>query len=133
MQHLAVAFACGEAFCRSSDSAAVLDDLAVGFVTATITMQLRGCERGRSRFLFVGGTVSGALTGSVTVTVTGAVAISKKKSLDLFSLAGQFNLMSQLDLEKEAPEQSLCCTRNFAVVIFFLADTAFSKLVAGRI
>jgi hypothetical protein len=35
MQHLAVAFACGEAFCRSSDSAAVLDGLAVGFATAT--------------------------------------------------------------------------------------------------
>ena len=38
MQHLAVAFACDEAFCRSSDSAAGLDDLAVGFATATTTM-----------------------------------------------------------------------------------------------
>jgi hypothetical protein len=35
-------------------------------------------------------------------------------------------------LAKEAPEQSLCCTRNFAVVTVFLADTAFSQLVAGR-
>ena len=87
MQHPAVAFACGEAFCRSSDSAAVLDDLAVGFATASCCGGVTG---GRSRSLFREvGTVSGALPGSVTVTVTGAVAIKKKKSLDLFFLAGQ--------------------------------------------
>ena len=59
----------------------------------------------------------------------------KKKSQSgpvFFFWQGNLNVISQSELAKEAPEQSLCCTQNFAVVIFFLADAAFSKLVAGR-
>ena len=80
--------------------------------------------------LSVVGTVSGVLTCSVTVTVNGLrLRFQKKKNLDLFPFLGR---IAQSDLANEAPEQLLCCTRNFAVVIFFLADATFNKLVAGR-
>ena len=46
-------------------AAAVLDGLAVSFVTATTTMTCRGVTGGRSHFLFRVGKVSGALTVSV--------------------------------------------------------------------
>jgi hypothetical protein len=59
------------------------------------------------------------------VTVKGVVAISKKKGLDLFFLAGQY-------FGKRLPNSHFAahefCGRDF----FFLADAAFSKLVAGR-
>jgi hypothetical protein len=84
----------------------------------------------------VAGTASGALTGNITVTITGAVAISKikiKASPDLFFFwQGNVNLKSQLNSATEALERSLCCMQNFAVVFFLGADAAFSKLVAER-
>jgi hypothetical protein len=89
MQHLAVGFACGEASCRSSDSVAVLDDLAVGFAMATTIMTAAaGVSPGAVPVSFsMVGTVSGALTGK---SGCGCDTVSKKTSLDLlFFFAGQ--------------------------------------------
>ena len=90
-----------------------------------------GVAKGRSRFLFCGRNgFGGPHLQCYRDSKRFAVAISKKnKNLDLFPFFGR---ISQSDLANEAPEQLLCCTRNFAVVIFFLADATFNKLVAGR-
>jgi hypothetical protein len=105
MQHLAVAFGCGEAFCRS------------GLWSCSRRFGCRFCygdnnndscywgvTGDHSCFLFRVGTVSGALIGSVTRD-NGCSCDLKKKRLDLFFfVAGQSQSHIAIGLRKEAPE-----------------------------
>ena len=71
--------------------------------------------------------------GPLTGVVTRLRSSKKRTGTDLFFFRqDNLNLKTAIGLCDRAPERSLCCTRNFAIMIFFLTDAAFSKLVAGR-
>jgi hypothetical protein len=108
---------------RTPAAAAVLDDLAVGFATAT-TINLRGCDRGLFPFPFSWlEQFRGPSSGSVTVTITGAVEISKKnnqvQTCFFFFLVGQFQSQIAIELCDRGSRTVTLLHAKFCGCVFF--------------